>query len=381
MLALAGCGGNRSSDDHSEDGWAYLLQYGSSDDPAGLIASASDAFNEELAGDPNSPDPALGDALCDLINVLMQIDEDLGGIPIGPVSVKSGTSTRTIRLAEYGDIFKLRERLSPRSRSTVGSYISPELIAALYLLVANLDDAESIRQSIRTNYAPALMEIADRIEQIGDANPGVIAVAQYDETRIDIDNGDVLILAGIIRSVVAVLDMCTCYSWDKGDWTAPDNFIDLDANDDNKITPAEYLPDEPYLTLVDAETFTSLGDQIRDGIDNVIDGIQSTLDEEDDQTYDLIPGDDPDVRATLEDLLEVMNAVRSALDGPADITIDGITGTINISNWLSDPPNLRDIAPVFTIEVDVLDIYYDDLPDNTLDNLFPDGMPEDWWGD
>ena len=384
IFGIVGCGGDNHGGELAESGWVYLLQLGESDDLAGSIENASAVFNQQLADDPDNPDPALGDAICDLLGVLIEIEGEFrGAVPASLQTARAKGGPEPMRLVDYGDIFRLHDRFSSGSRAISGgisTFVNPEVIAMLYLLTAGLEgaDAEALRQAIHDTYVPQLLEIVDRIVEIGEANPGVIAVAEYEDTRYDIDQGDVLLLGGIVREVIALIGMWSCYSWDRGEWIAPEEFIDLDANDDNKITPAEFLPDEPYLTLVE-DNFADLGDSIKGGVTEMIAGLQSTLDEEDEQTYDIIPNDDPDVQELLQAFIEILGSVNNAMEGPVDITINEVTTKINIKAWLDDAPDFRAIAPTFTIEGDEIDIYYDDLPDKTLDGLFPDGMPEEWW--
>ena len=390
VLFFAGCGGGGSSA-VDDNGWEYLMRMSEGEGEVDqMIASADAAFAAGQAQNPSDPDPQLGGAVVDLIELLMQIEQQ--------ITPPTAPSELSLRLVAVGDIFTIDELFENDGQKVRDIAVNLAVrIAALTQTPASRDingvDPEAVRVALHNSYLPSLYGIADVISQIGYANSGVIAIAQYEEAgvRVDIDQGDVLMFAGVVRALTAAINAATCYSWDVGEWTGEDDLDDLDLDGDGILLPGDFLPPLPCLNLVDSPTFSGLSTQFDQAFTELADGIQSTLDETGDQTYDIFEVYDElgfvsVARQDLEDAKATIEDMQDALTTPTSITHDGVTTTLNVSAWFASPPAVRSLIGQLNYDPDDGDfddweMWYSNLPDNTFGGLFPDGLPQVWWED
>jgi hypothetical protein len=202
--------------------------------------------------------------------------------------------------------------------------------------------------------------------------------------------------------------------------------ISLDKNSDGKLTPDEYLPPSPYLTLRDAKLLTTAQQAITAVVDRENKGIEGVLARPATGSF-LIPN----VAAVQKSLTQIRDKVlpliQQAATGPFTIEVprwniyplvpewsnatkavmsnrgdmvfaspgesgDGsssgggtgymlqpLTLKVNLAAWFANPPaDLKVFAPTFTLNADGWpDLSKTLYPDKTFGGLFPDGSTVD----
>lgn len=197
--------------------------------------------------------------------------------------------------------------------------------------------------------------------------------------------------------------------------------VSLDKNGDGRLTPNEYLPPSPYLTLRDAKFLTvaqqameAVVDREKKGIDGAlgrpaggsflvpnVPAVQTALTEIRDKALPLIQQ-----AATGPVTIEVprwnilplasewQSAARAAVPERGDLVFASpgesgggsggylpqpLTLTVNLAAWFAHPPaDLKTFAPTLTLTSDGWpDLTKTLYPDKTFGGLFPDGITVD----
>lgn len=210
-----------------------------------------------------------------------------------------------------------------------------------------------------------------------------------------------------------------------GDNTPPNSpFLALDKNHDGKLTPDEYLPASPFLTLRDAAYFQTAQTAMQNIVDRETKGITGVLARPADGNF-LIP-DSADVQKALTGIRDnVLPLIQQAAIGPVTLTVPRYeviplvaisTGgtlvhpdtasnelftlhpsvgptpllypppvvhneklTLNIAAWFAHPPaDLKLFAPTYVLDsIGYPDYTKTTYPDPTFGGLFPNGIPPD----
>ncbi len=186
------------------------------------------------------------------------------------------------------------------------------------------------------------------------------------------------------------------------------SYANLDANKDGKLSPAEYLPPAPFLTLRDAgllktaqQALIAIADKAKKGIDGALARTAAT---------GFLIANDAATRQTLTQTRDtVLPLIRQAANGPVTLEtpqydVLPLTGaphyggfdnaptpvptvppviptykvTINLAVWFASPPrDLRQFAPTLTLNANGwLQTDKTSYPDPTFGGLFPDGLPD-----
>jgi len=203
-------------------------------------------------------------------------------------------------------------------------------------------------------------------------------------------------------------------------------FIALDKNKDNLLTPGEYLPASPYLTLRDASLLATAKQAIQAASDKETLGITGVLARPADAVF-LVPNTDQ-VKAALTEVRDhVLPLLKAAISGPVEIELPHYTPlnsavqsadpppvppgtnsggvfsiqpppapgsggppappiftpekvTIDIAAWFAAaPPDLKAFAPTYTLGSNGLpDLTKTTYPDPTFGGLYPKGLPSDF---
>lgn len=198
-------------------------------------------------------------------------------------------------------------------------------------------------------------------------------------------------------------------------------FQGLDKNGDGKLTPDEYLPPSPYLTLRDAALLTTAQQSLQAIADKEAKGISGVLARPADGVF--LVSNTTDVQKVLTETRDhVLPVIQQAATGPVTLEIPhyqpsnavasadapppapgttpgvfilqpgfGSGGppappiftpekvTVNLAAWFANPPaDLKKFAPTYTLNADGL-ISFDQTvyPDPTFGGLYPNGLPKD----
>lgn len=199
----------------------------------------------------------------------------------------------------------------------------------------------------------------------------------------------------------------------------------LDKNGDGKLTPDEYLPASPFLTLRDASYFQTAQTAMGLVVDRESKGIMGVLARPATGSF-LVPNS-TDVAASLTNIRDnVLPLIQQATTGPVTLTVPRYvayplalvnsgatttvapvisndlytagtvatattsaqnslpailteTVTVNIAAWFAHPPaDLKVFAPTYTLNsVGYPDSNLTTYPDLTFGGLFPNGLPSD----
>ena len=203
-------------------------------------------------------------------------------------------------------------------------------------------------------------------------------------------------------------------------------YQDLDKNHDGKLTPDEYLPASPFLTLRDAAYLQTARTSMLNIVDRETKGIAGVLARPETGSF-LLPNS-PNVQATLIGIRDnILPLIQRAAAGPVTLNIpryqmipmvtftgsgttvrpDTISNelftlrpspgigtqiyppiyppvmneklTINIAAWFAQPPaDLKVFAPTYVLNsVGFPNFSLTTYPDPTFGGLFPNGIPTD----
>ena len=207
----------------------------------------------------------------------------------------------------------------------------------------------------------------------------------------------------------------------KGRGTVNSPYVALDKNGDGKLTPDEYLPSSPYLTLRDASYLQTAQQSMLALVDAETKGIAGVLARPADGAF-LIPHT-AEVQKALADIRDnVLPIVKQAANGAVTLDIPHYTAvplltsngggivpqqgngaavfvlypvggglppappivtteklTINLAAWFATPPkDLKVFAPTYVLTADGwVDFTKTTSPDQTFGGLFPNGLPTD----
>lgn len=200
-------------------------------------------------------------------------------------------------------------------------------------------------------------------------------------------------------------------------------FRDLDKNTDGKLTPDEYLPASPFLTLRDASYFQTAQAAMLNIVDRETKGIVGVLARPATGSF-LLPNS-ADVKAALTSVRDnVLPLIQQAAVGPVTLTVPryeaipliasggvavhpvisngiytpGVVATANpttaqdsdwivltenitldVAAWFAHPPaDLKVFAPTYTLDsIGYPNYSLTTYPDATFGGLFPNGLPSD----
>jgi hypothetical protein len=201
-------------------------------------------------------------------------------------------------------------------------------------------------------------------------------------------------------------------------------FQGLDKNGDGKLTPDEYLPPSPYLTLRDASYLKTAQQAMQTLVDRETKGISGVLARPTNGVF--LVSNTPEVQKILTEVRDhVLPLIQQAATGPvtlelphyqpliaatslnaapAPFTKPGVFNlqpdyisspgspgppvppvftaekvTINLAVWFANPPaDLKKFAPTYTLDAaGFLNFDQTVYPDPTFGGLYPDGLPRD----
>ncbi len=203
----------------------------------------------------------------------------------------------------------------------------------------------------------------------------------------------------------------------------PSPFLALDKNKDGKLTPDEYLPASPFLTLRDAAYFQTAKDAMTAIVDRETKGIAGILARPTTEPF-LLPNS-PDVAKAVANIRDnVLPLITQATTGPVTLTVPryqaiplvaigggstlvhpvaasnelftlrpqsggdlpptppGVKNlrlVLNIAAWFAHPPaDLKPLAPTYLLNsFGFPNFDKTTYPDPTFGGLFPEGIPAD----
>jgi hypothetical protein len=195
-----------------------------------------------------------------------------------------------------------------------------------------------------------------------------------------------------------------------------------DKNSDGKLTPDEYLPADPFLTLRDARLLTTARDALRAVVEKANKGIAGVLARPANDTSFLLPNTPELNRALTTARDTTLPLLSQATSGPVTVVIPapspmpllGVPGntlprrmpvgnrlfdlvtifferppdppadmsiTFHLAAWFQSPPaDLKRLAPTYTLLPNGWpDLSRTTFPDATFAGLFPNGLPRAFW--
>lgn len=197
----------------------------------------------------------------------------------------------------------------------------------------------------------------------------------------------------LLRLTLAGAATAVAYSWDAGTFDWDRTPAEMDANGDGLLTPAEYLPGPPFLTLTDsaalAEAWSALSGAVSDA-GAAAAGMLETVD-----PRQLLARAGEEEPIPWAEVAQSLTALQLALLGPVMLPIpyvDPATGSMKQvatlvdlrAFWANPPADLRGLLPTLRyreVSAGTFDVTVDSLPDKTLGGLLPAGagLPVEFW--
>ena len=197
-----------------------------------------------------------------------------------------------------------------------------------------------------------------------------------------IDQGDFYIMDAMLSMVIGLSQFFEAY-----DFTGSSFEVAGDTNADGYIDPDEYLPPEPYYTLLEggAERMAEARIFLNTAFIKLERGIDITLAEPADDHEILPVNADPDLRVFLNSLKDSadymdLSDLKAMMSGPylfdfskGPFSLAGQSITVNFAAFFNSPLDLRDYLP--SIRVSDQSMHY--RGDDTLGGMIPGGDLDD----
>jgi len=376
-MFLSGCGGGgggpaltpTQAEQLVSSGFATMngVTSGASADPAGDASKALNDFNTALPVLPNDPEANVGWAIARAAKLWFDTGAVLPGL------------TRDRSAALIMDPRKILGNLG-------GSYVSASqslgrvLVPPLPRLLgrqAGGPTPEQVRLYLVMNVAPVLVQIIQHLDlALAAPSIDVTITVSVDglAKQYKVDKGDVYLVKGCVSATLAVVYDAVPYSLEYGAWNWQQ--VPVDKDGDGNLSPAEYLPPSPFLTLVIPTAFASAKAAMLAGADAVIAGADTNL--HPGGETDLVDWTiDPQVNSDLSTARTAAQDVKSALaTARYPVTIDSTTVNINLSAWATaPPPDLKALFPMVNVDPAMQQITIVSWPDLTFAGLLPDSLP------
>jgi hypothetical protein len=262
--------------------------------------------------------------------------------------------------------------------------------------IPNLDDpaltTEDVQIAIRNFALPLLADAIARLDAVADnaADPSAPLIeATIDDEDLALYASDFRLLAAALRAIQASLLQLAAYQLNAGsyDWTV--EWEDRDGNGDGILSVAEYAPADPFLWRHPCTDMQDAGAALRQAVDDAIWAIENRADGSwlDDMFERSATG--------AQDALDQLNDLGTLLSGQVTVQVEynnsgpGAPLTtasvlLNLATVWDDPvDDIKDLLPPLElVEVPAGSGSYqaelgsmDDLPDPTLNGLFPSPDP------
>ncbi|MCX6346038.1 MAG: hypothetical protein NT018_13360 [Armatimonadetes bacterium] len=205
-----------------------------------------------------------------------------------------------------------------------------------------------------------------------------------------VDRGDVYLFHGGLLAARWALAMPSSYSANSGTFNFDTSPMVLDVNHNGFLTPSEWMPPSPFLTLTSSATMTGAKIDMTTAADKIIAGINATLAETSDN-HDLIPWHTPGEGPTLAELNQIKsfaNSLKLSMNAATVISWTDDDGPqslrVYLGAWNTNPPaDLKTLIPTQEIVRWRNEWGYDygtmdaenGYPDITFGGMFPDGAP------
>ena len=162
---------------------------------------------------------------------------------------------------------------------------------------AGSDDWSAIQADLKAILIPALDQAIGNLT-IAESDPAFtfrLGAGWYymssGYTQYTVHVGDVYIFEGFLRAIKAEALMACAYSVNAGSFDFDAAQAALDANKDGILTPSEYMPASPFLTLIDANSMAAAKTELLAACDQAVQGLNLAIAEgnpNDWQEYDVI---------------------------------------------------------------------------------------------
>ena len=307
----------------------------------------------------------------------------------GPMGLKSAVAT--LQFMNLPNMVKGTEPL----KGFVDSYTK----AATSLNYTTMSEESQMILDIQTDIKNVIRPMLERVGgylQIVETYGGSSFSFPMGTTSWDgytlVDIGDVNLFHGALLATRWALAIPASYNLNMGSYNVDVSPYDRDINHNGLLTPSEYVPASPCLTLTSSATMTGAKLDMTTACDKIIAGINATLAETSDN-YDLIKWHTPNEGPTQAELLEIKSYVtqlKTSMNSAVTITIDEedepVSFRIFAGAWNTNPPaDLKAMFPTQELvrwrnnwegEYDYGMIDAENgFPDDTFGGIFPDGMP------
>ncbi|MFP3904134.1 MAG: hypothetical protein ACLFWB_07850 [Armatimonadota bacterium] len=274
---------------------------------------------------------------------------------------------------------------------------------------------EEFRQAIRQELLPVLYNtnggVYQRLNSVAENSDSTVPLCTFaipGSDAVTMYGADFSMMAASVLGVYGMLLEGLAYSLDPGDWTMPEDPTQADLNNDNRITPDEYMPATSFGTLDPVYGADYMQRAYNAYVGAVDDALWATENVPTDDPTDMMniifgelndPGSINIVQVewpetSLEGFNLILRHLEAILAGPVEVTLkyynesetaQSMPFTIDVRQLFLNPvQDIRDLLPAFEYIIpaglaqdpspawEIIPLEWSDFPDLTFKGLLPD---------
>ncbi len=365
-------------------------------DPPEDIAELSQmlaAFTNHVNAYPNSSAGQLGLALAILWTGAENAADELGYALYPDLGV---ASTAALCLeGDYTPDSMVNQALDLALFSPVGQ--SPGQVQTAGSIPDTFLTTEEVQRVIKDHLLPVIEAALARLDPLCNAPADTVLITYvYHGDTYHLYPADCNLVAAGLCMARAVLLQLVSYSLDAAAYDWELELFERDANSDGILTVAEYTPADPFLTLLSAADMQQAGAALAEALDRVVTAMENCVTSDPQELAMILlgptlPADVRDMAQSAAEMLAgpvTVDAQHAHYDFDAGTWYDVGTATFLMQLgrlWSNPAADLKALLPSLTMTYDGAQWHYrftyDDLPDPTMNGLFPDAafMYNDLW--
>ncbi len=256
---------------------------------------------------------------------------------------------------------------------------------------------EEVQRIIKDHLLPVIEAALARLDPLCNAPAGTVLITYaYHGDTYHLYPADCNLVAAGLCMAQALLSQLVSYSLDAGGYDWELELFERDANSDGVLTVAEYVPADPFLTLLSVSDMQQAGAALAEALDRIISAMENCVPSDPQELAMILlgttlPADVRDMAQSASEMLAgpvTVDAQYAHYDFDAGTWYDAGTATFPIELgriWSNPAADLKALLPSLTMTYDGARWHYrfayDDLPDPTMNGLFPDAafMYNDLW--